>query len=95
MDELHDDHLLELCSGKAAWQVIPTGIESCDLDEVSARIEAAGWNCTMRNRLCHTFSGEADLTLFPSGKLLVKSKDVELARWVARRHLDEWLVQVE
>ncbi len=93
MDELHDDHLLELCSGKAAWQVIPKGIERCDLDEVSKRIEAAGWDCTMRNRLCHTFIGDAALTLFPSGKLLVKSKDVELARRLARRHLDEWLAQ--
>ncbi len=95
MNEQHDDHLLELCSGKAAWQVVPRGIERCDLDEVSERIEAAGWNCTMRNRLCHTFSGEANLTLFPSGKLLVKSKDVELARRLARIHVDEWLAQAE
>ena len=35
--------------------------------------------------------GEAELTLFLSGKLLVKSKDVELARRLARLHLDEWL----
>jgi len=60
---------------------------------VSKRIEAAGWDCTMRNSLCHTFIGDAALTLFPSGKLLVKSKDVELARRLARRHLDEWLAQ--
>jgi hypothetical protein len=86
-----NDHVLEVCSGRAAWQVIPNEQLSIDLDAVGAKIVAAGWDCTLENRLCHTFSGEVDLTLFPSGKLLVKTADRETATRIARTHLDDWL----
>jgi hypothetical protein len=86
-----DDHILEVCSGRAAWQVIPNEELAIDLESVGAKIVAAGWTCTLENRLCHTFSGEVDLTLFPSGKLLVKTADRDAAAQIARTHLDEWL----
>jgi hypothetical protein len=85
------DHVLELCSGRAAWQVVPNREVAIDLHTVSAKIVLAGWDCTLENRLCYTFAGEVDLTLFPSGKLLVKTPDRELASKIARVHLDEWL----
>ena len=85
------DHVLEICSGRAAWQVIPTGRVEVNLGEVSSRIVASGWNRTLENRLCHTFAGEVALTLFPSGKLLVKTPDREIASRIARTHIDEWL----
>ena len=84
--------VLEMCSGKAAWTVIPAHNVTIDLDRVSNRIEEAGWTCTIRNRLCNVFIGEAGLTLFPSGRLLVKSGDEELARKIGVKHVETWLV---
>jgi len=86
-----DGFLLEMCSGKAAWTVIPEHTSSINLDDVSAIIEKEGWVCTLRNRLCCTFSGKADVTLYPSGKLLVKSDNRELAEKIANHHIHVWL----
>ena len=36
------------------------------------------------------FTGEADLTLYPSGKLLVKTADKELAEAIATKHMSIW-----
>ena len=86
-----DDFLLEMCSGRAAWTVIPNNTAEIDLDAVTLAIENDGWTCTLRNRLCCTFTGEADITLFPSGKLLVKSGVREIAEKIARQHVEVWM----
>jgi len=83
--------VLEMCSGRAAWTIIPEDDARINLEVVSNRIEAAGWTCTIRNRLCHVFEGEAGLTLFPSGRLLVKSNDEELAKRIGADHVALWL----
>lgn len=89
-----DEYLLEMCSGRAAWTVVPEHIDHIDLEIVSARIESEGWDCTLRNRLCCTFSGElADITLYPSGKLLVKSGDRDVAANIAKQHMHVWLAE--
>ena len=89
-----EDYLLEMCSGRAAWTVVPEKIDKIDLEIVTARIEAEGWDCTLRNRLCCTFSGElADITLYPSGKLLVKSGERDVAAAIAERHMQVWLAE--
>jgi hypothetical protein len=89
-----EDFLLEMCSGRAAWTVVPEKIGNIDLEIVSAIIEAEGWSCTLRNRLCCTFSGDlADITLYPSGKLLVKSGDRDVAATIAERHMQVWLAE--
>ena len=87
-----EDYLLEMCSGRAAWTVVPEHIDKIDLELVTARIEAEGWICTLRNRLCCTFSGDlADITLYPSGKLLVKSGERDVATTIAEHHMQIWL----
>ena len=89
-----EDYLLEMCSGRAAWTVVPEKIENIDLDIVTSRIESEGWNCTLRNRLCCTFTGEvADITLYPSGKLLVKTGDRDVAATIANHHMQVWLAE--
>ncbi len=89
-----EDYLLEMCSGRAAWTVVPEKIDKIDLEIVTARIEAEGWNCTLRNRLCCTLSSElADITLYPSGKLLVKSGERDVAATIAERHMQVWLAE--
>ena len=87
-----EEFLLEMCSGRAAWTVIPEKIDKIDLEGVTSIIEAEGWECTLRNRLCCTFSGDvADITLYPSGKLLVKTEDKELAASIAKFHVQDWV----
>lgn len=82
---------MELCGSKGAWQIVPEGCEGIDLEAVGAKIVADGYAVGLRTRLMWTFTGPSDLSLFPSGKLLVKTQDQELASNVAERHLNHWI----
>ena len=82
---------MELCGTQAAYQIIPEGVTSIDLTLVGPAIEADGYEVGVRSRLCWTFSGPCDLTLYPSGKLMVRTQDKELARKVAQRHVTVWV----
>ena len=89
-----EEYLLEMCSGRAAWTVVPERIEKIDLEMVSGRIESEGWSCTLRNRLCCTFSGdEVDITLYASGKLLIKSGERDVAATIAEHHMHGGLAE--
>lgn len=81
---------MELCGNKAAYQIVPEEIKSVDLEKVGLLIESCGYEIGIRNRLCWTFTGPCDLTLYPSGKLLVKTTDKELAAEVAQQHVEQW-----
>ncbi len=90
--EVHEeDFMLEMCSGKTSWQIEPREERKIDLDEVGKKIIAAGWEVKIQTRLCHIFTGVAKLTLFPSGKLLVKCDDRDTALEIGRLHLLDWL----
>ena len=78
---------MEMCGNKSAWQIEVDGIEKIDLESVGAKIEAAGYTVGIRTRLAWTFTGPADLTLYPSGKLLVKTEDKDLAAKIAQDHV--------
>ena len=81
---------MELCGNKAAWQIIPEGVTSIDLERVGQIIQESGYTVGIQNRLCWTFSGPCELTLYPSGKLLVKTENKELAALVAEQHVSTW-----
>ena len=81
---------MELCGNKAAWQIAPDGITSVDLETVGNLIEGSGYTVEIRNRLCWTFSGPCDMTLYPSGKLMVKTEDKALASEIAQLHIEQW-----
>ncbi|MBL6885740.1 hypothetical protein N9M86_05190 [Euryarchaeota archaeon] len=85
-----DGFAMELCGNKAAWQIVPEGITSINLERVGQIIQESGYSVGIQNRLCWTFSGPCDLTLYPSGKLLVKTEDKELATLVAEQHISTW-----
>ena len=85
-----DSFVMELCGNKSAWQIEVEGIEKIDLDSVGKMIESAGYTVGIQTRLAWTFSGPAELTLYPSGKLLVKTEDKELANEVAQLHVTQW-----
>ncbi len=89
-----EDYLLEMCSGRAAWTVVPEKVSQIELESVSTIIESEGWSCTLRNRLCYTFSGEqVDITLYPSGKLLIKTENIEIVSKIAQHHVYVWLAE--
>lgn len=85
-----DGFAMELCGNKAAWQIIPEGVTSIDLERVGQIIQESGYTVGIQNRLCWTFSGPCELTLYPSGKLLVKTENKELAALVAEQHVSTW-----
>jgi len=86
-----DDFVMELCGNKAAWQVVPADISSINFEEVAEKITNAGYTVGISNRLCWTFTGPTDLTLYPSAKLLIKTQDKDLAQKIAELHLTEWV----
>ena len=87
---MSDGFAMELCGNKAAWQIVPNGVTTINLERVGQIIQDAGYTVGIQNRLCWTFSGPCDLTLYPSGKLLVKTEDKELAASVAEQHVTAW-----
>ena len=86
-----DSFVMEMCGNRAAWQIQVDGVKKIDLEAVGAKIESAGYTVGIRTRLAWTFSGPAELTLYPSGKLLVKTEDKEHAANIAREHVEEWV----
>jgi hypothetical protein len=86
-----ESFVMEMCGNKSAWQIAVDGIAKIDLEAVGNKIEAAGYTIGIRTRLAWTFSGPADLTLYPSGKLLVKTKDRALAATIAEDHVKTWV----
>ena len=82
---------MEMCGNRSAWQIQVDGVEKINLESVGLEIEAAGYTIGIRTRLAWTFSGPAELTLYPSGKLLVKTEDKELAAEIAENHVKKWV----
>ena len=82
---------MEMCGNRSAWQIQVDGIEKINLENVGLEIESAGFTIGIRTRLAWTFSGPAELTLYPSGKLLVKTEDKELAAQIAEDHVKKWV----
>ncbi len=87
---MSDGFAMELCGNQASWQIVPEGITAIDLDQVGARIIESGFEAGVQSRMVWTFTGSADLTLYPSGKLLVKTADKGLAEQIAQQHMSEW-----
>ena len=86
-----DSFVMEMCGNKSAWQIEVDSIDKVDLEAVGKKIEQAGYTIGIQTRLAWTFSGPAELTLYPSGKLLVKTEDKELAAQIAQSHVKEWV----
>lgn len=86
-----DSFVMEMCGNKSAWQIEIDSLDKIDLEAVGEKIEAAGYTVGIRTRLAWTFSGPADLTLYPSGKLLVKTEDKDLAAKIAKEHVQNWV----
>ena len=93
VDTEFDESMLELCSNRAAWQVAPRETTTLQLDQIASRIVEDGYTPILQTPLCHTFEGPANLTLFPSGKLMIKCEDKESALGIARHHLSCWLAE--
>lgn len=89
---MSEEYTMELCGNRAAYQVSPNGLSTINLERVGQTISKHGYEVGIQNRLCWTFSGKADLTLYPSGKLLVKTENKDLASKIAKSHIENWLI---
>ena len=49
-----DGFVMELCGNRAAWQIVPDGIESIDLEVVGNTIVSAGYTVGIQNRHCNS-----------------------------------------
>tara|TARA_B100001996_G_scaffold174338_1_gene133042 strand:- start:170 stop:472 length:303 start_codon:yes stop_codon:yes gene_type:complete len=83
--------VIEVCSGDTAFTIVPPETISCNMDVVTERIENAGFICKLKSRFCHVFEGDYELTLYPSGKLLLRAEDIEEVQRIASLHLEVWL----
>jgi len=88
---MSDGFAMELCGTQGSYQIVPDKVESIELEAVGAAIEAAGFEVGVRSRLCWTFSGRCEMTLYPSGKLMIRTEDKALAEEVAHLHVNEWV----
>lgn len=83
---------MKLCGTKGAYQIVPEDVESIDLARVGEAIAADGYVPEIQSRLCWTFSGACDMTLYPSGKLMIRTEDVALAEHIAHLHMTSWVI---
>ncbi len=88
---MSDGFTMELCGTKGSYQIVPEEVETIELETVGTAIEAAGFEVGVRSRLCWTFSGRCEMTLYPSGKLMIRTEDTSLAEEVAQLHVNEWV----
>jgi len=88
---MSDGFAMELCGTQGSYQIVPDDVETIDLDAVGGAIEAAGFEVGVRSRLCWTFSGRCEMTLYPSGKLMIRTEDKTLAEEVAHLHVNQWV----
>ena len=82
---------MELCGAKGSYQIVPDDITAIDLDAVGGAIEAAGYEVGVRSRLCWTFTGRCEMTLYPSGKLMVRTEDNDRCRRRSSARLPQWV----
>ena len=82
---------MELCGTQGSYQIVPDEVTAIDLNAVGGAIESAGYEVGVRSRLCWTFTGRCEMTLYPSGKLMVRTEDKDLAADVAQQHVSHWV----
>ncbi len=78
-------YVLELCAKKAAYEATPERELSLDLDQVAEALEGAGIPVlTNAGVLLVAQAGPVELSIFESGRLLLKTDQRELASQVSQ-----------
>lgn len=86
-----DGAIIEVCSGDTAFTIVPQNPPGISIETIVERIEKSGFSCSLRSKFCHIFQGEFEMTLYPSGRLLVRAPNIEEANKIAALHIGEWL----
>ena len=77
-------HRVKLCRSRAAHEVIPTGTVKLNLTRVAEEVEEKrGWKVVSCARILLQVEASCPVTIFPSGRLLVRTKEEEEANRVA------------
>ena len=83
--------IIEVCSGDTAFTIVPENPPKISIETIVERIEKSGFSCSLSSKFCHTFDGKFEMTLYPSGRLLVRAPNIEDAKKIAALHIGEWL----
>lgn len=87
-----DDELpfsVELCAKRAGYEVTPDDPLDVDIERAVERLEEAGFEVlTNAGILCVAQTGPVEVSVFESGRLLIKTDQEELAREATRATYD-------
>lgn len=67
--------VLRPCKTSAAFEAIPQQDVDVDLDELEARLVDDGWRTVANARVLLVMAKELEATVFPSGKVLIKTTE--------------------
>lgn len=80
---------VELCSKRAGYEVTPDEVLDVDLEQAVGRLESAGFEVlTNAGVLLVVQTGPVEVSVFESGRLLVKTDREDLAREATRATYD-------
>ncbi len=72
--------VVRLCRSSAAIEAIPEKKENLDLYEVEEKLRAAGYEIITNLGPIMVVKKDVEITIYDTGKLLLKTKDEEKAR---------------
>ncbi len=73
-------HIIQLCKSSAAIEALPKHKASMDLNEVEKLLANRGYQIVCNAKAVLIVQNNAEISIYPSGKLLIKTKDEALAR---------------
>ena len=76
-------YLLKPCRGKAAFEAVPKERVRLDMEKGKTDLEAHGYVVTDAGVMLVCVKGELQVSIYPSGKLLIHTKSRENALTVA------------
>ncbi len=80
--------LLRPCRNTAAFEVLPDEKGQLDLDAVEAGLTGAGYKRVVRAGVMLIMRREVEVSVYRSGKMLIKTRDPQEAQVVARGLLE-------
>lgn len=79
--------LLRPCKNTAAFEVLPDTKGQLDLDHVESVLVEAGYRRKVRAGVMLIMAREIEVSVYKSGKMLIKTRDPQLAQSLARELL--------
>lgn len=76
-------YLLRLCRTSAAYEVIPRKNIKINLDEYASKLKMHGYEIVCNAKVMLVVRNSCEISIYPSGKFVIKTNSKEVARGVA------------